>query len=214
MLNEYIIENVAYFSQRDNQYIDKENNTNVANISCFPTSLAMCIDYCLILNGQNKTSIGCPDSMQLEDYINQLIDDSDTLQWMKNNNGILGNWIWKYKKRTIYQVETYIFNRLMTEQGYKATFISNLDFNAICDKLEQTKFPIVIGGNFSEISQISGHMLCLVGFNREKQTFILNDPYGNVLTKYSDQNGEKVEYSYKYFIKDTNKHYIVSIEKL
>ena len=206
MSNEYKIESVPYYPQRDNEHDPYT--------ACFNTSLAMCMEYCLTLLGKDKDAVGCALNKQLEDYIYELLNDPETTQWMKNNVGLLGSWIWKYKRRTIYQVEAYIFNRLMNPLGYRATFIATYTYDQVCNKLEETKLPMVIGGDFSSVSFVGGHMNCLIGLNRPEKSFIVNDPFGNALIKYADIKGQGIKYSYKYFIKDKDKHYVVIIEKI
>lgn len=207
MSNEFKIENVPYYPQRD--------NLHDPYTSCFNTSLAMCTEYCLTLIGKDKTTIGCSPDKQLEDYIYELLDDPETTQWMRKNIGILGTWVWKYKRRTIYQIEAYIFNRLMNTLGYKATFVATYTYDQVCNKLEETKLPMVIGGDFSSVSSVGGHMNCLIGFNRlGVKEFFVSDPFGNALTGYKVTDGKNMRYSYKYYLKDTNKHYVVVIEKI
>jgi len=211
----YLIENVNYFTQRDNQYIDPTSKRNVASVSCFPTSLAMCIDYCLLNGGYDKSSVGCAEDRQLEDYINSLIDDSETKQWMIENQGRIGLWIWKYTKRTIYAIEAYIFNRLMNNLGYKAEEKYNWTYDTVCHALEQNEMPMVIGGNFSSVSSVGGHMNCLVGYNAiGLKEFIVHDPYGNAMTKYVDQNGSYVRYPAKFYVKDGQYYYVLAVSKI
>lgn len=211
MSDTFKIENVEYFSQLDNKYDP--------SISCFPTSLAMCINYCLQSIGKTKIDVGCSENMQLEDYINYMLDDNQTTQWMKDNTSRIGSWIWNYKRRMLYDVEAYLFNRLMLPFGFKATFVSTKTYNEVCDKLEETKLPFVIGGNFSEISNVKGHMNCLIGFNRiGLQEVIVHDPFGNALNSFKPGKyptfGNCV-YPIKFFIKDKQLHlYVLEIEKI
>ena len=214
-MNNYIINDVKYLSQRDNKYIDPKSKTNVASVSCFPTSLAMVIDYCLTQLGLNKEAIGCSEKTQIEDYINRLLDDKQTTIWMKKNTSILGSWIWKYKKRTIYAVEVYIFNRLMKPLGFEAKALYNLKYDTVCHLLEQNKLPMVIGGNFKSISNVGGHMNTLVGYNAVGlKEFIVNDPYGNAFTKYSSSNGAYMNYPSKFYRRKNNKIFCISIKKI
>ena len=212
---EFLIDDVKAYSQRDNKYIDPESKTNVASVSCFPTSLAMSMEYCLDTIGLNKTDVGCSESMQLEDYINLLLDDSITTYWMKQNVGRLGSWIWKYKRRTLYEVEVFIFNRLMKNLGFEAKAKYNLKYETICNVLEQNSLPMVIGGNFKSVSRVGGHMNCLVGYNDVGlKEFIVNDPYGNALTGYKDHNGAYLRYPIKFFERKNGTIYCIAISKV
>jgi hypothetical protein len=181
------LEKVPYYSQRDNK---------VANfVSCFPTSMAMAMAYCLDDIGKNKTAVGCHSSMQLEDYINELIYDQVTKAWMVENQGKIGSWIWQYQRRTIYAVEAYLFNRLMNALGFTATH-KVLSYDTYCTLLEDRRLPIVVGGNFSSVSRVSGHVCCGIGFNKVGlQELIVRDPFGNALKGYprnqTDEQNEK-----------------------
>lgn len=198
MSETFIIENVPYLSQRDNKF--------EPFISCFPTSSGMAMTYCLNLIGKDKTVIGCSPNNQIEDYINETIYDADTEKWMKANTPRLGQWIWKYKKRTIFAVEEYVFNRLMNKQGFKATF-KQITYDEYCNEIETNKLPIIIGGDFSTICSVGGHMLCGIGFNQTGlKEIIVNDPYGSALVKYqntdleqSTRDGTAVAYPLRFF---------------
>lgn len=203
---QFNIENVPYYTQRDNKYDPY--------VSCFPTSLAMCMSYCLKSIKKDKTAVGCGEKMQLEDYINELIYDDETKKWMVKNQGRLGAWIWKYKRRTIYAIEEYIFNRLMNEHGFFATAKYNLDYYKICNELTLNNIPMVIGGNFKSVSSVGGHMVCLKGFNSKNfEEVIVNDPYGNALTGYKNNDGENMQYSKKFFDKGKGNFFCISIVK-
>jgi len=206
-MESYLIEDVNYFTQRDNK--------REPYVTCFNTSLAMCIDYCLNQAGLDKASIGCGETTQLEDYLDMLISDNETTQWMIDNQGRIGAWIWKYKRRTIYAIEAYIFNRLMNNLGYKAEEKYNWTYETVCHSLEQNELPMVIGGNFSSVSSVGGHMNCLVGYNAiGLKEFIVHDPYGNAMTKYVDQVGSYVRYPTKFYIKDGQYYYVIAVSKI
>lgn len=214
-MSSFVIPDVGYLSQRDNKYIDPKSNTNVASISCFPTSMAMIINYCLTQLGLDKNAIGCSQSVQVEDYINRLLDDSQTTAWMRKNTKSLGSWIWKYKRRTIYALEVYIFNRLMKPLGYEAKAIYNVTYETICHILKQTELPMILGGNFKSVSRVGGHMNCLVGYNGiGLKEFIVNDPYGNAFTNYRDQIGNYVTYPVKFYQRRNKKIFCIAITKL
>jgi hypothetical protein len=207
-MKEFMIQGVDYFSQRDNKFHP--------SISCFPTSLAMVMSYCLKKEGKDKTAVGCSPEMQLEDYINLLIDEDETTEWMKKNQGFLGSWIWKYNRRTIYAIEEYIFNRLMLPHGYKIKAEYSYPYQTICNILEQTQLPMVIGGNFSSVSSVGGHMNTLIGYNSiGLKEFIVHDPYGNALDKYETlSKGEGIRYPVKFYQKDGDKIYSLITNKL
>lgn len=176
MADIFKLDAVPYFTQRDNQY--------QPNVSCFPTSMAMAMTYCLEQSGLNKTSVGCHDDMQLEDYLNELIYDDETKQWMVENQGRIGAWIWQYTRRTVYPIEAYVFNRLMNDHGYSAE-LKTLSYDKYCEIIETTQIPVVVGGNFSSVSRVGGHVCCGIGFNRVGlKELIVRDPFGSALKGY------------------------------
>mgnify|MGYP001419365198 CR=1 FL=1 len=199
MLDKFIIEGVPYYSQRDNQY--------QPNVSCFPTSMAMAMAYCLDLIHLDKTAVGCHPNIQLEDYLNELIYDNQTKEWMIQNQGRIGSWIWKYQRRTIYVIEAYIFNRLMNQYGYNSKYV-DLKYDDYCNNIENTKLPIIVGGNFSSVSRVGGHVCCGIGFNRiGLPELIVRDPFGNALKGYpqnqsqeqNDKDGYENAYGLRFF---------------
>lgn len=206
MSNSFLIKDVPWLSQRDNK-IDP-------GITCFPTSVAMVITYILNQEKLTKADIGCSADMQLEDYIDQVLNSKEITDWMKANTSVLGRWIWDYKRRTVYAVEAQAFNIMMGHLGYKATFTDQLTYDQICDALEVNKLPFIIGGNFSSVSKVSGHMNCLVGFNKiGLREFDTNDPYGNALTGYTNTNGWYMRYGTKFFCDSQDKCKILKIER-
>lgn len=206
-MDQFSIPNVPAFTQRDNK-IDP-------SISCFPTSSAMVMQYCLNLIGKGKEAVGCSSSMQLEDYINQVISSKEVDDWMKANTSKLGKWIWDYNKRTIFCVEEYVFNLLMNPLGFKATSGVGITYKAFCDFISTNQLPCVISGDFRSVSKVQGHMNCVFGFNNVGiQTLLVNDPYGNALTGYKDQNGANMSYGLKFYLKAGNTLNVLLISKI
>ena len=177
---------VPYFSQLDNVY--------APFISCYPTSMAMAMNYCLLQEGKDKKDIGCPYDIQLEDFINKITMSSITQRWLKLNAGRLGSWIWKYRPRTIAYVEEHIFNTLMMGHGYKCKFKTEVSFDEYCNIIDEQKLPQVVHGNFSKKTRVNGHIICGIGYNKISKEIIANDPFGNAKTKFINQNGQDVEY--------------------
>ncbi len=199
MSDKFIIKGVPYFSQLDNKY---EPFT-----SCFPTTMAMIIQFCLDEKGLDKEAIGCHKNTQLEDYLNELIYDETTTKWMKENQSIIGSWIWKYNRKTIYVVEAYIFNRLMNNYGFKANY-TEMTYDNYCINIETNKLPIAVGGNFSSVSRVKGHVCCGIGFNRiGLKELIVHDPFGNALKGYpqnqtqeqNNKDGFECAYGLRFF---------------
>lgn len=208
MSDKFLIPNVPAESQRDNVYFPSS--------SCFNTELSNCMQHCLNLIGKDKTAVGCQLSMQLEDYIYLATEDATTKAWIKANISKLGSWVLNYSPRTVYSIETYVFNRLMNPLGFKATFLESISYDKFCEKLEQTNLPMVIGGNFSSISAVSGHMLTAVGFNCVGMPeIIVNDSWGNGCTRYTDiKPAKEVAYSLRFFQVSGKNLNVVCIEKI
>lgn len=181
-------------------------------ISCFPTSMAMCIKHCLNILGQDKSIIGCGPDTYLEDYVNMLLEDAETIKWMKTNNVKYGGSFIPYlnakKQRMLYDVETYLFNRLMNEHGFKATFVI-ASYAKFCETIERTNLPIIVGGDFSSVSKVGGHMNVMAGYNQKGLSeLICNDPYGSALKGYpwsddpEQMKAEYIRYPVKFFYRD------------
>jgi Peptidase_C39 like family len=198
-MDSFNLDKVPWYSQKDNAY--------QPHTSCFPTSLAMCMRYCLDIEGKTKTAVGCSELIQLEDYIFQCLEDPETKAWIKTNISRLGYWVLQYAPRYVYTIEAYIFNRLMNPLGYKATFRDDLTYSVVCDWIETKQLPVVLGGNFSSVSKVSGHMNCCTGFNKIGiKEFIINDPYGNALTGYAKSEGAGMRYSFRFYMTDSYGH--------
>jgi hypothetical protein len=52
--------------------------------------------------------------------------------------------------------------------------------------------PVVIGGYFTH----GGHIICIIGY--DTKGYIVNDPYGDALSGYSQTEGNSLRYSYAY----------------
>jgi len=200
---------VTHFSQRDNELKPM--------VSCFPTSVAMMIDYLLQSKGKAKEDINCPGDTQLEDWINYQLQSAQTKQWMKRSK--LGNWIWKFNPREIYHVEAYMFNTLMIEHGYRARHKA-ISFAQYCEQIQKA-IPVVMGGNFKSTSRIGGHVVCGIGYINNPDKIIVNDPFGDAKKGYpkgqdlklNDENGRATIYDLAYFKngKNINSIYVEKI---
>ena len=112
-----------------------------------------------------------------------------------------------------------LFNMLMNAFGFKAVSRQDVKHDELCNHLEKYKLPCVIGGNFSSVSSVQGHMNCLIGFNNiGMQEFIVNDPYGNALKGYQPVDGKyegiELHYGTKFFLKGPDQYWTVLIEKI
>jgi GH24 family phage-related lysozyme (muramidase) len=80
--------------------------------------------------------------------------------------------------------------------GIKSTWNTNLDLDDL-DKSLNNGLPIVIGilhhGSLEQPSG-GGHIIVVVGRNANGD-YIVNDPYGDLISEYNDDNGKNVVYS-------------------
>lgn len=97
----------------------------------------------------------------------------------------------KYGDTTDHDVQT----KALADVGIKSTWHTTLDFDDL-DKSLANGLPVVIGilhhGSLESPSG-GGHMLVVIGRN-EKGDYIVNDPYGDLLSEYSDTNGGSLIY--------------------
>lgn len=195
-MNEFKL-NVEYFTQLDNKLF--------SSTSCYPTSMAMTMNFCLQRINRTKESVGCPSTWQLEDFITNMSESNNVKQWLASE-GVkkYGKWVLDYKPRVVAYTESHIFNLLMKDKfKYTATFKDNLTYKEICDQIEFNEMPVPIHGTFPFL-QGGGHICCAVGFVRDKEILIVHDPFGNAdFDKYKSHT--KGEYAYyfvsKYFYK-------------
>ncbi len=191
-----ILENFPYLTQIDNKLF--------SSTSCYPTSMAMAIWWCLKQIGKDETAIGCPPGIQVEDYITAITESKETKLWIKNNVSKYGSWLLNYKPRTLAYVEEMIFNKLMNPFGFKTEFSSTIMYEFLVNHINTNNMPIVIHGDFSSISTVSGHIVCAIGYNIDAKTVFVQDPFGNALVdKYRSHDfGKQAEYYKSLLIKD------------
>ena len=206
---------VAYVSQRDNQYDDGASG----NVSCFPTAVSMCIHYCLEQSGLDRTAIGCRAEQQVEDFLNETMDSDEVASWMEET--FPKNW-WGWgvsSIREIFAVEEYVFNKLLGSRGYAASTTDQLTYEAYKAQID-SGMPCVLSGNFKSVSRVGGHMCCGIGYG-DLNTIIVHDPFGSALKGYptgqtqeqNDEDGYGIEYGQKLFMKANNKMTALIITK-
>lgn len=193
----FIIENVPYFSQRDNE-VDP-------GVSCFPTSMGMVMAFCLAKAKKSKAAIGCQSNEQIEDFLNKFMSSTTVTDWIRANAPRIGSWVKSATRREVHVVEEFAFNHVMGKVGFKDTLRLDMTFDEYAAKIEDTGLPMVIGGNFKSVSGVGGHMTCAVGFDtREgKRELIVHDPWGYALTGYKDRkNGAYRSYPSSLYFKN------------
>ncbi len=75
--------------------------------------------------------------------------------------------------------------------GFGGNFSTDRTWSQIKQEIIANR-PVVIGGYFTH----GGHIVCIIGF--DEFGFIVNDPYGNALTGYSQTEGKGLRYPYIY----------------
>lgn len=187
-----ILEDVLYFSQADNRLFP--------GTTCYPTSMAIAIQYCLDVSNRDKTEIGCPREQQLEDFITEITQSSDIKKWIQRNTSKYGTWLLDYKPRVLAIVEEHIFNELMNKLGFKCIFRENITFEQYKAVIKTNQLPVVIHGKFGGIRGVFGHINCGLGWEADK--IVVHDPFGNAVTdKYkSKEDGWFARYPQKFFV--------------
>jgi len=176
------LELVPAYTQRDNMYD--------SSFTCCPTSAAMKMRF--------KTKVSfAPEGMQDEDFIYKsayslTADEKETLRQQQ------GAWIFNYKPYQVLPIMEYVCNKIVQPFGFSVVMSWGITFDNIISSIDAGN-PVVCLGNFASISKIGGHYNCIIGYDTDTKKVITNDPWGNALTGYTDQNGEKMEYNWSLF---------------
>lgn len=105
--------------------------------------------------------------------------EDELLQWCLNKGG------------PGCQTDNNILNQLLKAYGFEASFATTRQWSEVKNELTNRR-PVVLGGDFTA----SGHIICVIGFN--SAGYIVNDPWGDALTGYTDTEGRKLIYPYSY----------------
>lgn len=89
------------------------------------------------------------------------------------------------------QTDHTALSELIRAYGFKTSFSPNRTWSEVKNELTNGR-PFVLAGDFTA----SGHIVCAVGHTSEG--LIVNDPWGDALTGYSDTEGGKLLYPYGY----------------
>jgi len=203
---------VPHYSQRDNKHRSKSTGKLTRFVDCAPTSTADAVRYCLGLHDLDKTAIGCNPTMQLEDYMNEIIDSDEMGEWIKENSSWIGRWILKTVRRQAFHVEAEVFNRLMKDAGlgYRAKVDGKITYEKVQKSITRDKLPIVMSGYFKAVSRIGGHVVCCIGYSTLGiKELVCNDPFGSATLGYpkgqsfakNRQDGHRVSYGLRFFKK-------------
>ncbi len=84
-----------------------------------------------------------------------------------------------------------VLQKLYQGYGFGGGFSTARKWSQIKQELIENR-PVVIGGYFTH----GGHIVCIIGF--DEHGYIVNDPYGDALTGYSQTEGKGLRYPYIY----------------
>jgi lysozyme len=100
--------------------------------------------------------------------------------------------------------EAWVQVKALQGLGFKASFKQNGNIEDLKQRIDQG-FPCPVGilhHGPANAPSGSGHWICVIGYEEEKQRFIVHDPWGeidNYSGTYISTNGERLRYSYNLF---------------
>ncbi|MEG3899567.1 MULTISPECIES: C39 family peptidase [unclassified Microcoleus] len=89
------------------------------------------------------------------------------------------------------QTDHNVLSALIQAYGFKTSFSASRKWADVRSELLNRR-PVVLAGDFTA----AGHIITLIGYN--SQGYIVQDPWGDALTGYSDTEGRKLMYPYGY----------------
>lgn len=89
------------------------------------------------------------------------------------------------------QTDNNVLSELIKAYGFKTSFSTTRKWADVKTELANNR-PVILGGMFTA----SGHIVVLIGYTG--QGYIVNDPWGNALSGYSNTEGRKRLYPYDY----------------
>ena len=186
--------------QLDTKYHTQINNKILPYVTCGVTCLAEYVDW---LNKKFSKNYACDDDKLMEalnsdamtnlakSLIKQGVIDSSALEMRTDNP----------KTKDVDESKFNHTNNFKPMLSALGGFITNGEFNfkteyLTVQEIEKSiddEFPVQISAKFTS----GGHFVLIVGYDTEKRSFIVDDPYGNWNKNYSDDtlgNGSKLEY--------------------
>lgn len=100
--------------------------------------------------------------------------------------------------------EAWVQVKALQELGLKASFKQNGNIEDLKQRIDQG-FPCPVGilhHGPANAPSGNGHWICVIGYEEEKQRFVVHDPWGeidNYSGTYISNNGERLRYSYNLF---------------
>jgi len=181
--------NLERFKEID---ITQRDNDQYKTRACLPSSAAIAIDF---LCPDFRKSIGCQTADWLVRKCLSLTEEEKKAIIEINKS----SWMFDDPSFELFQaipIEAYVIKKYIYKNVWP---MWRCQYSDILDSINRG-IPIVCLGNFSPISTIGGHYNCTVGYNKESNTVINMDTWGNGNTNYKDKNGFAVEYDWKIFL--------------
>lgn len=105
--------------------------------------------------------------------------EDELLEWCFNNYG-QGS-----------ETDHSVLSALIRAYDFETSFSTTREWSEVKNELNNGR-PVVVAGDFTA----SGHILTAIGYS--SKGYIVNDPWGNALTGYSDTEGTRLTYPYDY----------------
>ena len=184
---------------KDSDYHTQRNNKFYPHSSCNTTSAIMMLKAA-------GTYFDFPAGMQEEDYLTNILESKEAYDVMR------ARYPWAirdgYRPAEVHMMLEWGITKLVGRQVTK--FTTNISIRELLYKILQGQ-PSLITGKFTKY----GHIVCLVGFEtlQRKEEFIsvedikydqlkniiIDDPYGNYHTGYSDHRGNNTTLTFEEF---------------
>ncbi|MEG4505533.1 C39 family peptidase [Microcoleus sp. F6_B4] len=111
-------------------------------------------------------------------------------QWGGQLEDELLQWCFDYAGQGS-QTDHSVLSALIQAYGFKTSFSTTRTWAEVRSELLNGR-PVVLAGDFTA----AGHILTVIGYN--SQGYIVQDPWGDALTGYSNTEGRKLMYPYSY----------------
>lgn len=189
-----ISKNSEYHTQRNNIFHPQGSCNTTASINALRASN---IDF------------DCPEGMQAEDYLTQILDTKESWDRMRRNFpwAIKGG----YHPRHIHYMLEWAINKKLVGREVD-NFHLDVSIKEILFHVLKNECAVNVNGRFTDF----GHIVTVVGFKTFQddleyiyspqdidlkfvESIIIDDPYGNWHTGYNDPGGNDIEFSLEQF---------------
>jgi hypothetical protein len=191
---------------RPKDYYTQINNKKFPLASCNTTSMVEALVV-------SEIDFPYPDNKQPEDYFTEIME-TEELYKMRDR---YGKWAKNYRPAEIHMLLSWATNKKLVGRNV-TRFSTEYPLQLLLFDIACRKRPVVMSGSFTS----SGHIVVLVGFTTLQEEvdvvsepkkirlgsvkeFIVDDPYGNWYTDYSDHHGNDIRFSFPDFNRLTNR---------